>query len=130
MIDKKINNAVFYKKLAHLFYAIAMSDKKFALVEKVQIIDFVKKYWTTDIDILTNSRDIIFDTLKRLVDEKFNSQETFLIFKNYYLENKRYFSYELKEQILEANWAIAKAYGTTNKSELVLLCKIDLLFKD
>ncbi|MDO5989776.1 hypothetical protein Q4Q39_20425 [Flavivirga amylovorans] len=124
-IDKSIE---FYEALANLFYAVSMSDGQITREEKLKIIEFVKKYWTVTIDN-ENSQEFIYQTLKELIKNKSKPESAFLVFKDFYLNNKKGFHQDLLTRILIASNAIASSFGKKNKSELIVLNNLMLLFK-
>ena len=120
---------VFFKKLAHLFYAIGMADKKFLRQEKIAIIDIVEKGGFSQID--TNaSKDIIYQTLKELIENKVKHVVAFDIFKKFFSENKHLFPENLRFEIQKAVKQILDANERKDKSEIVILSKLHLLFKE
>ncbi|WP_431129433.1 hypothetical protein [Flagellimonas flava] len=120
----------FYKKLAYLFYSIAMADKKMVVDEKRKIVAYVEKYWMVSLES-TNSAEIIYETLRVLIKEKVSSEEAFQIFKTYFNENPQKFPLEINKKLMETIDSIAISASRRNKSELVLLTKTHkLLFKD
>ncbi|MFD2185679.1 hypothetical protein [Aquimarina celericrescens] len=129
MFDNLKNNLAFYQKLAHLFYAIAMADKKMVIEEKKKIVLFVKKYWSTNLEN-SHTEEIIYETLRSLIKNKTTADEAFNTFKTYCIENKDLFTDEMVKKIIETSDAIAIAFGRgRNKSELILLTKLTTLFQ-
>ena len=120
----------FYKHIAHLFYAVAMADKKMVVDEKRKIVAYVEKYWMVTYDG-ANSSEIIYETLRTLIKTKMSSEGAFAIFKTYFEEVAQEFSQEIRQQLMETVDGIALSASRRNKSELVLLTKIHkLLFKE
>lgn len=119
----------FYTALAHLFYAIAMADKKMVVDEKRRIVAFVEKYWTVTVDT-ENSAEIIYETLRTLIKKNWGADPAFEVFKAYRCDHIEEFSQDVCKQLMETVDGIALSASGRNKSELVLLTKThNLLFK-
>ena len=128
---KDINNKgeeEFFKMLAHLFYAVGMADKKFLREEKVAIIDAVEKGGFSEIDTIA-FKDIMYQTLKELIEYDVKPAIAFDVFKKYYNENIQLFPKKLRKEIQQAVQKIISADERRNKSEVVFLTKLHLLFK-
>lgn len=122
-----------YQNLGKLFYAVAISDgsvhvKEWDKVKKIveedwrYVDDFTDAYGTD----AANQIEIVFDWLleyEKTCDESFND------FKEFYEEHPHAFSEEIKSLTKKTASAIANAFSGKNKSELMLLAKIELLFK-
>ncbi|GMN08407.1 hypothetical protein MTsPCn5_37960 [Croceitalea sp. MTPC5] len=131
MMLKFSNNADaidFYESLAHLFYAIAMSDGSMTREEKLKIIASVEQHWSVPIDT-TNSKEIMYQTLRDLIANKQKSSRAFEIFQMYYSNHIAIFSEQLKHTIKEACDAIVSSFNKKNKSEIIMLTQLNLLFK-
>ena len=126
-IDKH-HTRIFYENLAYLFYAVAMADGKIMVEEKRKIIEYVKKYWSHRL-ITSDSDEIIYATLRTLIKEETISEDAYIVFKSFFLDNKKLFSVELRKKIMETSNGIAMSYSRKNKSELILLTKLHTLFK-
>lgn len=124
-----VKNRRFYEVVAQLFYAVAMADKQMTREEKLKIIDFTKRHWTTTIED-SNTQEFIYANLRKFTKDKMTSKCAYNNFKAYYLENNVVFDDSIKSQLLEACNAIADSFGKKNKSELILLGNLSLLFKD
>lgn len=126
----KSSNTEFYRHLAHLFYAIAMADKKMVVDEKRKIVAYVKKYWVAEA-VSKNNEEIIYATLRELIKAKLGSDRAFKAFKIYFDNNPSEFPEEICKQLMETVDGIALSASKRNKSELVLLTKVHrLLFKN
>ena len=126
-IDKH-HMRIFYENLAYLFYAVAMADGKIMVEEKRKIIEYVKKYWSHRL-FTSDSDEIIYATLRTLIKEETISEDAYIVFKSFFLDNKKLFSVELRKKIMETSNGIAMSYSRKNKSELILLTKLHTLFK-
>jgi len=121
----------FYQNLGKLFYAMAAIDNTVRSEELNQLIVMVKNEWLTSNDIeesfKTNAEDAIVNTFKWLHNDKEYDAEvcynSFLAFKK---ENEQLFTPHINKLILKTAQAIASAFSGVNKSELILLTKLNL----
>lgn len=123
----------FYQKVGSLFFAIAMADGSVHTKEIDKLKTIIREKWLPLDDIEdeygTDSAfqiEIVFDWL--LENEK-TSVEGYTAFTDFYKEHKAVFSNEVKAIILETANAIASSFSGKNKSELILLAKLQLLFQ-
>ncbi|WP_025740861.1 hypothetical protein [Aquimarina pacifica] len=129
MIPEQLQNKEFYKKLAHLFYAVSMADKKMVIEEKRKIVSYVEKYWSHSFD-KNDSKEIIYETIRELIKKQMTSEEAYQVFKSYYQSKSDGFLKDLCQKIMEASDGIATSFSRRNKSELILLTKLHkLLFE-
>lgn len=122
-----------YQHIGYLFYAVAAADKRIT-IEEVEILKtLVKNYWL-DLES-TNDRfgsdaayqiEIVFDWL---VEADWESDTCFTKFEDYYKEHSNLFSENIKSLIIKTASTIAESYAGKNKSELIILAKIETLFK-
>lgn len=130
MTPKQLHTKEFYNKLAHLFYAVSMVDKKMVIEEKRKIVSYVEKYWSHSFN-KNDSKEIIYETMRELIKKQATSEETYEVFKSYFLNKSNEFSKDLSLKIMEAADSIATSSSKRNKSELILLTKLHkLLFKN
>ncbi|TYA74922.1 hypothetical protein [Seonamhaeicola marinus] len=120
------NPNTFYIKLAHLFYAVAMADKKMVVEEKRQIVSYVEKYWSHSFD-KAKGKEVIYETMRELIKKQMTSEEAYEVFKSYFLSLSDGFSNHLSKKIMEVADGIATSSLRKNKSELILLTKLRLL---
>ena len=129
--SEKIGNE-FYQVLGKLFYAIAMADRHIRPVEVQRLRKYVRNHWL-DIDQFedefhTDSAyqiEIVFDWLE---EEDKNDEGYFKDFEEFYKTNTSKFTPKIKSLILETAEAIASSFAGKNKSELLLIFKLKLLF--
>ncbi len=122
-----------YQHLGRLFYAVAFADGRVHPGEIVKFKEIVTTAWL-DLDEVTDRYqtdaayqiEIVFEWL---VENEKDSGECFQKFKDFYNDHPNLFTTELKNRIKSTSRAIAHAFAGTNKAELVLLAKIDLLLK-
>ncbi len=128
METSEIKPNTFYKKIAHLFYSVAMADKKIVIEEKRKIVFYVEKYWSHSFD-KNDGKEVIYETLRQLIKKQETAENAFDVFKSYYHSIPNGFSKDLCQKIMEAADGIATSFSKRNKSELVLLTKLHgLLF--
>lgn len=123
-----------YQNLGRLFYAVAISDGSVHIREWNKVKEIVKEDWLYVDDFTdrygtdaANQIEIVFDWL--LEYEK-TSAECFDEFKEFYQEHPHAFSEEIIALTKKTANAIANAFSGKNKSELVLLAKLQLLLKE
>ncbi|TJY35771.1 hypothetical protein [Pontimicrobium aquaticum] len=124
----------FYQNLGKLFYAIASIDGSVRTEELESLKEIVKKEWLlthlANDDLKLNAQQSIINTFRWLHDDnEYNASEcykSFLIFKN---NHETLFTNEVNKLILKTARAIAAAFSKVNKSELMLLAKLDIEFK-
>ncbi|TDQ30886.1 hypothetical protein [Zeaxanthinibacter enoshimensis] len=120
-----------YQHLGRLFYAVANADKKIHPKEIDALLKDVRRYWL-DIDEGVDETgsdaayqiEIVFDWL---MAEEMEPQDHFKEFSDFYRENKELFSPRIKELTRKTARDIAGSFAGKNKSELILLAKIDQL---
>jgi len=124
----------FYQNLGKLFYAIAAADRKVREEEFNKLKELVKKEWL-DVDIIEDAYntdaayqiEIIFDWLNE--KENLNAEACYQAFVNYKNEQPHLFTIDIKKIILSTAHAIANSFSGLNKSELIMLAKLDLELK-
>lgn len=123
----------FYQKVGELFYAIAASDKVVRKSEYDALKKLVRSKWSR----LDHARDefnteavyqmeVVFDWFDY---ERMGADECFNNFENYVREHPGAFTAERMSLILDTANAIASSFSGKNKAELILLARLDLLFK-
>ena len=118
----------FFQNLGRLFYAIAAADGKVRKEEIDSLKRIVREEWL-DLDDYTDEFgtdsafqiEIIFEWLDA---NKPDPQEAFQNFMEFHTENKDIFNKQINEKILAASRKIAAAFRGKNKSELVMLARL------
>lgn len=130
--SEKIGNE-HYQNLGKLFYAIAMADKKVAPKEVEKLKEDVRKFWLSVDDIedefgtdAAYQIEIVFDWLQK---EEKESQLYFDEFKDFFKAHPSKFNDRVKQLIWRTADDIASSFAGKNKSELILLTKLELLLK-
>jgi hypothetical protein len=124
----------FYQHLGQLFYAIAMADRKVRPGEVAKLREDVQKYWL-DLDDIKDEFgtdaayqiEIVFDWLQ---NEDKSSDTHFKAFTSFYREHPEKFSDHVKKLILRTCNDIAASFAGKNKSELIVLGKLESIFRE
>lgn len=115
-----------YKNVSKLFYAIAKADGKLALEEYRKLNTILKDYWP---HVNPNFVETIKHSFNQLHLDSADSSQCYDDFIAFYKKNPDLFSEELKHLILKTANGIAYAFAKINKSELILLAKLNIEFK-
>lgn len=126
-MDKITQITGFYEALGHLFYTAAMADRTFIRNEKLKIIQLVESNWNTKIRN-TESKAIIYNTLKELTAKKETSDDAFKVFETFFKANSNLFTVELRSDIIKTVNGIANASSTRSKGELIVIGRLHNLF--
>lgn len=122
---------VFYQKLGELFYAIAASDNIVHQKEYLALKEVVNEQWK-DLEFGNDAEDI--SQMKVVFDwfdyEQLDAKSCFQNFKEYYKYNSEFFTPEKKQLILKTANAIAHSFAEKNKSELIMLARLQILLQD
>ncbi|GMN11743.1 hypothetical protein MTsPCn9_29260 [Croceitalea sp. MTPC9] len=123
-----------YENLGKMFYAVAMTDGSVHIKELDKLKEIVRESWLKVDDIEDRYHvdaayqiETVFDWLLEYDKE---SEECFDDFVEFYADHKQLFPEHIKNLIKETAGAIANSYSGKNKSELIIIAKIELLFKD
>lgn len=122
----------FYQHLGKLFYAVAMADRKVRRGEVEKLREDVRKYWL-HLDELKDEYgtdaayqiEIVFDWLQ---NEEIGAGDNFKAFAGFYKEHPEKFNDSIKKLILMTCNDIAASFAGKNKSELIILSKLETLF--
>lgn len=123
----------FYQNLGKLFYAIAASDNVVRESEYKSLKKIVKSEWLKVDDIVDEfgedaafQIEIVFDWMDY---ETPNAENCFMEFESFFTKNKSRFTDPIKQLIWNTANAIAGAFSGKNKSELMMLGRLKLIFK-
>ncbi len=125
---------LFYQNLGQLFYAIAAADKVVRKAEYDALRRIVLEHWKD----FENGKDDYEEPIAYQMEivfewfdyESMDGQECFDSFCEYAKEHPRAFSKEKRILIVKTAEAIANSFAGKNKSELIMLTKLKMLFKD
>lgn len=134
MTTKKKMTLKFYRNLGKLFYAIAATDGTVRPIEIEKLKTFVKEHWL-DIDDIEDvfgvdaayQIEVVFDWLN--YDEEMDVDACYNDFVVYKNKQIYLFNDEVKKLILKTGSGIAHAFSDINKSELILMAKLDMELK-
>lgn len=130
---KKEQGNELYQNLAYLFYAVAMADHDVHKKELEKLNELVKEHWLEVDDIEdaygTDAAFQIATVFDWLLDQGKNGNEAYEDFEEYYLDHKLLFTPPIKNLAKSTSRAIAASFSGNNKSELLLLGRLELLFK-
>ncbi len=123
----------FYQNLGKLFYAIAAADKVVRSAESDSLKKIVKKEWLKVDDLEDEfgvdaafQIEFVFDWMDY---ETPSAEQCFSEFATFYKEHTAQFSNPIKNLIWTTANAIAGAFSGKNKSELMMLGYLKLLFE-
>ncbi|MFL1012190.1 hypothetical protein [Flavisericum labens] len=131
MKTKKNTPKDFYQNLGKLFYAIAAADGKVEEVEFRELKKLAKNQWQ-QVDCIDESEEEFHETeliFEYLNTKDYNAEKCFSDFVEFKNENPILFTQDVKKLILKTASAIANSFSSLNKSELIMLAKLDIEFK-
>lgn len=112
----------YIRALGHLFFAVAAVDRRIEAGEVRALEQSLRNHWSD------SQADEIQSVFEALFQQPPSGNEAFEVFREYFLANPDQFSAFEKQQIFKTADAVASAFSNKNKSELVLLSKLQLLF--
>lgn len=128
---KKLGNEL-YQNLGKLFYAVAMADHSVHMKEMEKLNEVVRDNWL-DVDDIEDEygSDAAFQIISvfdRLLEYEKDSDAVYEEFEAFYMDHKKWFTPEIKNLAMSTSRAIAASFFGSNKSELILLGRLQLLF--
>ena len=124
----------FYQKLGKLFYAIAAADNVVRKAEYHKLKEIVKTEWLTvddfEDDFHTDAAyqiEVVFDWLNN--EQKLDAKIWFEDFMEFKEEHPQLFNDQVKKLILKTANAIAASFSGKNKSELIMLARLNIKLK-
>lgn len=134
MKNKKNLNVTFYEVLGKLFYAVAAADGVVELPEVNKLKEIIRKEWLpvdeTEDGFQTDAAyqiEVVFDWLD--AQNNLKSDTLFEKFVSYKNEQSHFFTPAIKKLIIKTAHAIAASFSGKNKSELIILAKLDIELK-
>ena len=133
MVTNKNIGKAFYQSLGKLFYAVAKADHSVHVKEIDRLKEMVREHWL-EVDEVEDEYgtdaafqiETVFDWL--LENEK-DAAECYEDFERFYADYKARFTDQIKYLIMVTARSIASAFAGRNKSELITLGRLELLFK-
>ncbi|MDX1278498.1 hypothetical protein [Oceanihabitans sediminis] len=123
-------STLFFKNLGKLFYAIAAADKNIDDMEILALKEVIESDWKAmdlanhdDLKLITAT----FNNLKN--EDNQNIDKLFSDFINFKNEEHHLFTKSINRLILHTCNAIASSFSSRNKSELILLAKLEIELK-
>lgn len=124
----------FYQNLGKLFYAVAITDNCVRDEELKTLKNIIINEWMV-LDEFSNKDNhitpsLILETFRQLqIQNKNNADHYFDSFINFKNANSAFFNKEINSLILTTASRVAEAFSGKNKSELILLAKLNLELK-
>jgi hypothetical protein len=120
----------FFENLGKLYFAIASADKRVEDAEIKTLKEIVLSYWQNIDALNSDAIQHIEFTFQRLHKEaKLSSNLCYQDFIAYKNKHHHLFTDAIKKLILQTSNAIASSFSGKNKSELIILAKLDIEFK-
>lgn len=121
------------KAIGYVVYAVASADNHVALEEKKIAHDLINEHWTLLADnedpFGVRALDFVDKIIVSFDEDHLDSEKAFDSFKEIFEEQKNDFTPEIKQFILDLCIKVGSAFNQMNKSELVLLSRIEMLLK-
>lgn len=122
------------KAIGYIVYAVASADKHVAEEEKKIAHDLINEHWTLLADnedpFGVRALDFVDKIILSFDEDHLDSEKAFESFQTIYAERNQDFTKEIKQFILDLCIKVGSAFSQMNKSELVLLSRIEILLKD
>ncbi len=122
------------KAIGYIVYAVASTDKHVAEEEKKIAHDLINEHWTLLADnedpFGVRALDFVDKIIVSFDEDHLDSEKAFESFKEIFEEQKQDFTIEIRQFILDLCIKVGSAFSQMNKSELVLLSRIEILLKD
>lgn len=130
METKKTLKIKFYQNLGKLLYAIAAADKQVREEEFNKFKVLVKEHWEENNDEKENTVYQIVNAFERLhKKEALNAEKYFNDFVNYRNKYPDLFTEAIRKRIMKTASSVALSFSKVNKSELIMLAKLDMALK-
>ncbi|MCX7546718.1 hypothetical protein OS188_01990 [Xanthomarina sp. F1114] len=134
MKSKNSLNVSFYEVLGKLFYAVAAADGVVELSEVNKLKEIIREEWLpvdeSEDAFQTDAAfqiEVVFDWLN--AQNNLNSEALFKEFVTYKNEQAHFFSPIIKKLIIKTAHAIAASFSGKNKSELIILARLEMELK-
>ena len=122
----------FYQNLGKLFYAVAIADDSVHTKEIERLKEVVRAHWLALDDVEdeygTDAAFQIETVFDWLLEYEKDGEQCYEDFEAFYTEHKILFNTKVQDLIIGTARAIAAAFAGSNKAELVLLGRLQLLF--
>lgn len=133
MLDAKSKiGKEFYQSLGKLFYAVAIADHSVHAKEIDRLKEVVREHWLQLDDMVdefgTDAAFQIETVFDWLLEYEKNSEECYEEFEEFFSDHKKMFNAEVRNLTMTTARSIAGAFAGSNKSELIILGRLQLLF--
>lgn len=133
MLDAKNKTGKeFYQSLGKLFYAVAIADHSVHLKEIERLKEVVRTHWLPLDDIVdefgTDAAFQIETVFDWLLEYEKTSEECYEEFEEFFTDHQKLFTEKVKNLTMGTARSIAGAFAGSNKSELIILGRLQLLF--
>ena len=127
-MKKTESNSELFENLGKVFYAIAVADRNLHENETARLKAEIEKYWKPIFTEAPYSMAYyIWHAFELARRNGVAAEKAFEDFKNFYERETGAINGEVRNLIMDTANAIAAAYADKNKSELILLAKLQLL---
>ncbi len=116
----------FYQALGHLFYAVVAADKSVRSEEVAALSKLLDSEWSME----TKTAHPVQIVFKQLVQKGMEAKEALAHFKNYKETNQQLFTEATRIRVWKTVNTLAESVAGKNKSELILLSKLSVLFEE
>ena len=130
-MEKTKNNL--HQYLGKLFYAVAMADNK---IEEEEITalktDILQRWYNLDskpYGLILDGHQEIITVFTQLQSTNAESDACFTEFQKFFNEHIQLFNEDLRKLIWDTTQVIASSFANKNKSELIVLAKLKMLFE-
>lgn len=121
-------NSELFENLGKVFYAIAVADRNLHENETARLKAEIEKYWKPVFTEAPYSMAYyIWHAFELARRNEVPAEKAFEDFKQYFEKEAASFNGEIRNLIMDTANAIAAAYADKNKSEVILLAKLQLL---
>jgi hypothetical protein len=124
----------FYQNLGKLFYAVAAADRVVREQEIIRLKEIIRQEWLPLDDAVDDfgtdaayQMQTVFDWLK---EHNAEADACLKSFKSFMDKHSSLFTVQVMEKIWKTVNSVASAFAGKNKSELIILNKINHLFDD
>ena len=118
-------NVKLYQNLGKLFYSVASADQKVNEAEANKLKEIIKKYWL-DIDDAEDQFGTDAAYQIEIVFDELNANDNLQYSQTFYND---FVTKKLNKLIMKTANEIAQSFAGKNKSELIILAKLNLELK-
>lgn len=132
MLDAKSKiGKEFYQNLGKLFYSVAIADHSVHVKEIDRLKEVVREHWLQLDDVVdefgTDAAFQIETVFDWLLEYEKKSEECYEEFEEFFSDHQKLFNPSVKNLTMTTARSIAGAFAGSNKSELIILGRLQLL---